>query len=327
MIISIENQGIEPGRSCHYNNQCCVGGFKPTAEDMFRTNSPHGLSLTTAYWYGCFYDEEGGNYQYMRNIGPESLHIAYLYVKVPGAVPIIHPEVHNFYRGMGVNRLKGDEIRVHSWRGIPGPGFHMTINPDTAHSVEEDKIDIMGKRLGLGMDVYWPQRDEDAYYSSIMYEAEGVILGKKVKGNMFWDQYYAPPGQNWQTMRFFLEVHFAWVCGILVYDNGDKEMYHTGLGKGQYGWVFASSNEEKITAISRCDKGEIELDDDAYPTRVLYKVEGGDWEWNGLENCHMNPPSQGLPLRWVEGPCKRVNDERKLVFGTGWMESYPGHYV
>jgi acyl-CoA synthetase (AMP-forming)/AMP-acid ligase II len=94
-------QPYQAKTSCDYNNQVCVGGFEPTIRDLYRTNSPHGLSLTTAYLYGGLVDEEGGVYNYMRNIGTEALTVVYLYYTAPGKKCVIHPEIEKFYTGMG----------------------------------------------------------------------------------------------------------------------------------------------------------------------------------------------------------------------------------
>jgi hypothetical protein len=322
--MSPPNQSESPvGPSCHYSNQVCIGGFEPSIMDMFRTNSPHGLTLTTAYIYGALRDEEGGIYNYMRNIGVEALPVVYLYYKAPDAQPVIHPEEGNLFRGMAVNRLRGEEIRIHSWRAMPGPGFSTTVRTDSFQLVEEGTIELSGKRLGLGMNVYFPQGGQDIYYSSVFYETEGVVFGRKVTGGMGWDQVYAPPGEIWQGMRFLQGVQQAWVSGICVYED-ETEMYHAVSGKGDWGWLFASSGKG-ITAISRSVKAEVELDPDSYPSRVLFRTDSRDWEWTGNPDHHLNPEAQNLPLRWVEGPIRRVGEKRKQLFGSGWMEVYPGH--
>ena len=69
------------GHPCYYNNQVCVGGFKPTIKEIYRTNSPHGLCLANVYLFGTFRDEEKGIYVYIRHIGVESIHNVWLYYK------------------------------------------------------------------------------------------------------------------------------------------------------------------------------------------------------------------------------------------------------
>jgi hypothetical protein len=308
--------------SCHYNNQTCVGGFKVTLQDLFRTNSPHGLALTSGYFYGCLRDEEGGLWVYMRNVAAEGSPVIYLYYKAPGKASIIHPEQDQCFKGMIVNRIRGDQIRLHSWRGIAGPGFSGLLDPQGFRLVEEGRIELAGRRFGLGMNVYWPQGGEDVYYNSVFYEAEGTILGKKVKGGIIFDQCYGPPGENWQTLRFFSEVEIAWVGGFTFYEDGEKEGIHAAFGKGDWGWLFATSGD-RITALSRFVKGEIELDRDQYPQRVVYKtLEAGDWEWIAEPACQLNK-GQNLPLHWVEGCIRRIGEKRGIVRSMGWMEVFP----
>lgn len=144
---------------------------------------------------------------------------------------------------------------------------------------------------------------------------------------MAWDQFYGPPGINWQTMRFFLEVHYAWVSGVNIYDNGDVENYHTVAGKGDWGFIFSSNKDEELLALSRSVEANIEMDEDRYPKRVLFRSpDAGEWEWVGMPDCHLNPKSWNLPLRWVEGPTRRVGDKRNLLYGGGYMEIYPSHF-
>jgi hypothetical protein len=155
---------------------------------------------------------------------------------------------------------------------------------------------------------------------------EGLLFGKKVKGGIGWDQVYGPPGENWQTMRPYHEIEIAWVSGINVYEDGEKEMYHVASGKGDWGWLFVTNNHDEIAAQSRSVKAEVKLDSDRYPAEVLFKTDGGDWIWIGEPDCHLNPKSQNLPLNWVEGQTRRVNEDpaRRLISSVGWMEVFPG---
>jgi hypothetical protein len=317
------------GPSCRYNNQVCVGGYRPTLQDMFRTHRPHGLAYFTVYWYGSFRDEEGGIYMYMRNLGAEALPVVYLYYKAPGADPIVHPEAWNFFRGMCVNRMRGDEIRIRSWRNIPGPGYSLIINPDGFRQVEDDRMELTGKRVGLGMNAFTPHNDESYYYSSVIYEAEGTLLGRKVKGAMGYDMVCGPSGEMVQTMRYYNEVEATWVSGINVYDDGVKEMYHAVAGKGDWGWIFLTEGDE-ITALSRSvrayitEESEISGGKGKYPSRILFETDCGNWEWISEPNCCFDKLQySGEALCWAEGQTLRVGEKRKSLVSLGWIDLFP----
>ncbi len=309
--------------SCRYNNQLCVGGFKPTIQDMFRTNSPHGLAMMSGYIYGIFLDDAQGVYLYMRNINAEGLPVLYFYYKAPGEGSIIPEGTNKLFLGMCVNRHRGDAIRVHSWRGIPGPGFSYTETPERFHLVEEGAMDLRGERVGLGVNILCPQKGQDIYWNNVFYEVEGTVFGRKVKGSLGSDRAYAPPGETWQSLRIFQEVEQTWVEGINIYDDGEKEMVHIATGTGDWGFLFASAGD-KVTAVSRYVTAEIKMDQDHYPTRVRYKTDCGDWEWRPQpEDCRLNPQGLLMPLHWMQGKTQRIGEKRNTILSTALMEVIP----
>lgn len=307
-----------------YNSQVCVGGFKPTLKDLYRTKSPHGLSFLTSYLLWMVRDEEEGVYAYQRLIHSQSLTTTMLWYRPPGENAMIHPESNNFVRGMCSNLLRKDHIRVRSLPGALGPAFTLKISPDDFHCVEEDKIELAGKGFGLAANAYYPHEGQDLLYIVRYYDAEGTHFGKKVNGCARWIQVYGPSGETWDTTRIFREVQEAWIAGFNFYENGEKEMYLLAYGKGDFGWLFASSGD-KITAISRSVKAEVELDDDQNLRRALYRSpDAGDWEWS--VDCQLvNPISAKMPIKWALGPTRRVGETRKSSFNVGWMEYFPSH--
>ncbi len=312
---------------CNYYNQTVVGGFKPAIKDLFRMNSPHGLSFSSAYLFGTFRDEEDGIYVYMRNIGIESSPVVYLFHNTPEK-KIICPEVASLFRGMILNRLRENEIRIRSWRGIPGPGLNCILTTENMHLVEEGAIELFANRVGIGVDIYFPHRGEDIYYRSVLYEAEGIILGKKVKGGLSWDQVYGASGASWQAdMRPYQSVEKAFVTGINIYDNGDKEMYHVAAGKGYWGWLFASVGNE-VTAISHSVKAKAtQIGEHGVPTQILFRSDGGDWQWTAHPYGNFTHEAYKLPVVWVEGETVRVGETRIPISSMGWIDIFPERLI
>ena len=320
------------GRSCNYNNQVCLGGFKPVIEDFYCTATPHSLSHASSYLLWMARDEENGLYAYNRIIQSQSLPAPFLWYQPPKAPMIIHPETFNLFRGMCSNLLiKGKEdkdrnrIRIRSLPGFPGPKFNLEVTSDSFHHTEEGIIDMSGnKGFGVGLDIYFPGRP-DILYRVRYYEAEGTIFGKKVKGAMRYIPIFGPSGESWETMRVFREVQIAWVTGFSFYDNGDKEMFNMAYGKGDWGWVFASKNEGEITALSRTVKGQVELDKNEDLVKASFKTpDCGDWEW--VADCQLvNALSSAMPIKWALGQTRQVGDKRPSSFNVGWMEYFPSH--
>lgn len=97
------------------------------------------------------------------------------------------------------------------------------------------------------------------------------------------------------------------------------------IGIGAKNWGIALMGDEHRSRILTNDiDAEIEVKENGYPSRVLYKFQGEEWDWR------IDPQGELPDLRTAgfdiymtaEGVCRRVGDPRKPVVTFGWTDFF-----
>ncbi len=291
--------------------QPLASAFEPTLEDMMSDRSYFGMLPEALYLWGTFRDEDGEIHCPMRRIP----------ARMPGAAKDTR---RRFYLcstlghedGMHMHAagrtsvpndncrrtLEADRIHWRSDPAQPGNPFHVTWTPDDCNWVEEGAMDVRGRLVKPGMHWYLPGRDAGMYYVANIFEMEGTILGRKVRGMIGFDPIYMFEGGEIYKSKDALvqeQLELVWYTWATRYKDGSIDFGHFTLGNDMFGFAILGN-----------EKGEV---------RYTYDVTGdvdfgtnGYWQEGirilGLRRAMGVPPgSEGTPcrVRYAQEPAGR----------------------
>nr|WP_288911175.1 hypothetical protein [uncultured Pseudomonas sp.] len=242
--------------------QPLASAFEPTLEDMMSDRSYFGMPPEALYLWGTFRDEDGEIYTAMRRI-PAGL---------PGAAKdsrrrfyLLTTSGHDDGMHMhpaGRDSVPNDNCRrtlennhVH-WRSDPelaGNPFHVTWSPEDCSWQEEGVMDIRGTLVKPGMHWYLPGADAGMYYVANIFEMEGVILGKKVRGMIGFDPIYMYEGGEIYKSKDALvqeKLELVWYTWATRYKDGSIDAGHFTLGNDQFGFAILTNEKRETRLVS-----------------------------------------------------------------------------
>ena len=317
--------------------QAICGAFEPTLEDMMSDRSYFGMPPEALYLWGTFRDEDGEIYEVMRRIpaglpgsAPDTRRRFYLLTTLDHEEKglLMHPAGKKSARNDNHSRTLEDG-RVH-WRSDPkdpGSPFHVTWTPDDCSWVEEGVMDVRGTLVKPGMHWYLPGRDAGMYYIANIFEMEGTILGKKVRGMIGFDPVHMfEGGEVYQTKDALVQeqLELVWYTWATRYKDGSIDFGHFVLGNDNFGLAILGDENGNVR-FTYDVTGEVRFGDDGYwQESIRLKAFGVDWEFNADPRGRLLGLGK-LPNPQVDGRWQRVGDTREPDVWFAWGEAAPEH--
>ncbi len=316
--------------------QPLASAFEPTIEDMMSDRSYFGMPPEALYLWGTFRDAGGEIYCPLRRI-PTGLRGAakdtrrhFYLCSTVGHDDGMHMDPAGRASAPNDNcrrALEGD--RVH-WRSDPaqrGTPFHVTWTPDDCSWTEDGAMDVRGRLVKPGMHWYLPGRDAGMYYVANIFEMEGTILGKKVRGMIGFDPIYMFEGGEIYKSKDALvqeQLELVWYTWATRYKDGSIDFGHFTLGNDMFGFAILG-NEKGEVRYTYDVTGEVDFGKNGYwQEGIRYTAFGDQWEFL--------PDSKGrlvglgtLKNPQVDGRWRRVGDTREPEVWFAWGEAAPGH--
>lgn len=316
--------------------QAIASAFEPTLEDMMSDRSYFGMPPEALYLWGTFRDEAGEIYTPMRRI-PAGLPGAakdtrrrFYLLSTAGHSDGLH--MHPAGRDSAPNdghRKAMEGNRIH-WRSNPemsGHPFHVSWTPTEASWIEDGTMAIRGRIVKPGMHWYLPGRDAGMYYVANIFEMEGTILGKKVRGMIGFDPIHMYEGGEIYKTRDALvqeKLELVWYTWATRYKDGSLEAGHFLLGNDQFGFAILT-NEKGEVRFTYDVTGEVDFGSNQYwQERIEFSAFGEQWQFT--------PDPRGrlvglgtLKNPQVDGRWRRIGDEREPEVWFAWGEAAPSH--
>lgn len=324
-----------PGRG-DFGWQPIVSTFEPTLEDMMSDRAYFGMPPEALYLWGTLRDEDGEMYSIMRRI-PNNLPGAakdtrrrfYLQTTLGHTDAMhLHPSGRKSASNDGHTRTLEDG-RIH-WRSaadMPGNAFHVTWTPETCSWVEDEVLDVKGKLIPPGMHWYLPGRDAGMYYVANIFQMEGTVLGKKVRGLIGFDPIYMyEGGEVYKTKDALVQekLELVWYTWATLYKDGTLDAGHFMLGNDQFGFAILT-DEKGNTRFTYDVAGEVTFEENGYwQKHIKFSAFGEEWEFNPEPRGKM-PDLGPIPNPQVEGRWRRVGDDREPDIWFAWGETAPEH--
>jgi hypothetical protein len=315
--------------------QPLASAFEPTIEDMLSDRAYFGMVPEALYLWGTFRDDAGEIYCPMRRIpaglqtdAKDTRRRFYLCTTLDHSDGMhMHPIGRESAPNDGFTKTLEND-RVH-WRSVPGRAnsFHVTWSPEECSWTEQGAIDVRGKLVKPGMHWYLPGRDAGMYYVANIFEMEGTILGRKVRGLIGFDPIYMYEGGEIYKSRDALvqeKLELVWYTWATRYKDGSLDAGHFTLGNDMFGFAILV-NEKGEVRYTYDVTGEVDFGTNGYwQEGIKYSAFGEKWEFLpdpkgrlvGLGNLK-NPQVDG---RW-----RRVGDTREPDVWFAWGEAAPSH--
>jgi hypothetical protein len=308
-----------------FENQVLVGEFQPSLAGSFPTTSYFGLVQEGLYLYGSFHDHEGHLYIIARKILPDVTPGLNIYTTLDGGnLKRLSRRHGQRYAGLIGQEIVGNAHVIQSKSTGGLPPFTCRRRLDGLDWIEGDLLSIQARLVGgAGLQFLDIGPEGMGMYTSHIHYGEGTILNRHVRGFFGWDSWYYPPGVTWQTSQHYRELEVAWFTLGNLYEDGSMEIGQIAVGAKK--WGFALIGDRNQTTILTTDTdAEIEVKESGYPSRILYKIQGEEWEWR------IHPQGEIPDIRSAgfdtymtcEGICQRVGDTRKPVVTFGWIDFF-----
>jgi hypothetical protein len=329
------NDGSIPRRG-DFGWQAVASAFEPTLEDMASDRSYFGMPPEALYLWGTFRDDDGEIYTVMRRIpaglpsDAKDTRRRFFLLTTAGHDDgmHLHPAGRDSAPNDGFTRSL-EEGRVH-WRSDPsaqGNPFHVTWTPEGCTWREETTMDIRGTLVKPGMHWYLPGRDAGMYYVANIFEMEGTILGKRVRGLIGFDPVYMyAGGEVYKTKDALVqeELELVWYTWATRYKDGSIDFGHFTLGHDQFGFAILGDENGEVR-FTYDVTGEVHFGEDGYwQERIDYSAFGAEWEFVADPKGRLVGLGE-LPNPQVDGRWRRVGDTREPDVWFAWGETAPGH--
>lgn len=316
--------------------QPLVSAFEPTLEDMMSDRPYFGMPPEALYLWGTFRDEDGEIYCPMRRIpaglsGDARDKRRYFYLSTTRGHSDgmhLHPAGRSSVPNDGFTKaLEGDRIHWRSNPNAEGNPFHVTWTPDECSWVEESVMEITGKLVKPGMHWYLPGRDAGMYYVANIFEMEGTILGRKVRGMIGFDPIHMYEGGEIYRIKDALvqeKLELVWYTWATRYKDGSIDFGHFTLGNDMFGFAILG-NEEGEVRYTYDVTGEVDFGSNGYwQEGIRYSAFGEEWEFIPDPKGRLIGLGK-LKNPQVDGRWRRVGDTREPDVWFAWGEAAPEH--
>ncbi len=288
-----------------------------------------GLPWSANYLYGSLRDDDGNIYTVFRvpEAGGGGSRRFYLQTTLGGDGLRVHEASRNSARSLGFLRSHTNGTTVlESAPSAEGNPFRIEVDATTCTWSEAGAIDLRGTLIDPGLHWHLPHGDEGYYYVSQLYEAEGEILGRKVRGFYGADDMYMNGRVYENDLLVGRKLHVTWFTWATRYTDGTLDAGHFMLGHDGLGMLLLCDQDGQVRRTTDVD-GHVELDSsETWPVHIEVHAPGEDWEFL--------PDPQGrmvdfmpMPNPQAEGRWRRVGDTREPAHWFAYGEVAPSHGV
>jgi hypothetical protein len=175
----------------------------------------------------------------------------------------------------------------------------------------------------LGVQFYAASADEPLFFTSIPYWVEGTVLGRPTSGLVYFDRVHLKPGREWKETKMFTDIQLSWNIFGNVYSDGSIEYGKIVVGKDGFN-AARVVDDHRLTAGSSQVSGRYVLNEGGFIRHAQYAVDGHVYEFRGEDTGNM---AEFSASRWNGyhaqfGITRRLGDDRELVSGVTWLESF-----
>ncbi|MFB1298494.1 hypothetical protein ACAG24_023545 [Mycobacterium sp. pW049] len=287
-----------------------------------------GLPWSAIYLYGSLRDEEGELYTVLR--APEysggGRKRFFLQSTLDGAQDLkVHAASRNSARSTGFVRTHTNgTTSLVSAPDSEGDAFTFTVDSTTSRWTEGAVIDLRGTLVEPGLHWHLPHAEDGYYYVSQLYDVEGEILGRKVRGFYGADDMYMHGLCYQDDLLIGRRLHVAWYTWATRYVDGSLDGGHFMLGHDGLGMLLLCDETGAVRRTTNVT-GHVEVDGTGlWPRRIEVHAPGEDWEFLPDPRGRM-VDFMPMPNPQTEGRWRRIGDTREPSHWFAYGEIAPSH--
>jgi hypothetical protein len=326
--------GLSPTGS--FNCAALASGRRFDAEEFLSDEPLLGLRREGGYIWGTLRDDDGTLYCVMRRIaGPRAAQgtgqsLAGKLLVVSSGTPEGQLQLRREPRGAADStdierRPHSDNaVRFASASGAAGRAMHLVLAEDEFAYYEEDVIDVRGKIVVPPLQWYLPGPQSALLYISHTWLVDGELAGKRVRGFLFWEEAWMPPGGQLYVAKDPLQdaEYLTWYSWANLWSDGSCEVGHFLFGQREFHVGVTADSSDVVTSARTMDAVVTRAADGYWHDGIAYQIDGVDWI------CEPDPQGRMLGLGTMpnpqqEGRMHRVDDTRVPDVWMAWGETVP----
>jgi len=324
-----------PTTGC-FNHAALASGRRFDATDLLSDAPLLGLQREAGYIWGTLRDDEDVLYSVMRRIAPpgvaqgEGKSLGGKLLVVSSGTAEGQLQLRREPRGAVdstdiVRRPHNDDaVRFASAAGAAGRPMQLVLSENEFSYVEEGVIDVSGRIVVPPLQWYLPGPQSALLYLSQTFLVDGHLAGKPVRGFLFWEEAWMPPGGQLYVAKDPLQdaEYLTWYSWANLWSDGSCEVGHFLFGQNDFHVGVTADSSGIVTSARAMDAIITRADDGYWHDGIAYELDGTRWV------CEPDPQGrmQGLgtmPNPQQEGRMHRVEDTRKPDVWMAWGETVP----
>ncbi|MGW8815583.1 hypothetical protein [Gordonia terrae] len=310
-----------------FDNAALTSTYEPDVRIHQPYQTPLGLTEQVLYLYGGWREKDGTLHTFERKfIGPMTAGLWLMNAR--DGQTKIHPDSAKTVRGEVKREYADDRLRLYGAMmekvGGSGGAFEFVVTPGEFDWTEGDLLDLDGKLVGPGVQIYSPDEDEPILYISELYKVTGKVLGDDVEGFVFYDHSYWPAGRDWKEFSVFKRLQLGWEAFANEFEDGSIEWGHLCLGEGGFNFT-AVADQDGAVSMENQVRGGVDLLDEDWAQRARWKTpQGLEWTFELEDGGKL---TEFAAARWggyraQAGHTRRVGDDRTVRLGFSWLETF-----
>jgi hypothetical protein len=190
---------------------------------------------------------------------------------------------------------------------------------------EADVIDVGGRLAVPPLQWYLPGPRASLLYTSQTWLVEGALVGKHVRGFLFWEQAWMLPGGRLYVEKDPLHdaEYMTWYSWANHWPDGSCEVGHFLFGKHDFHVGVTAHSDGTVTSARQMDARVARADDGYWHEGIQYDLDGEPWVCEASSQGRMGGLGR-IPNPQQEGRIHRVEDDRHPDVWMAWGETVPG---
>jgi hypothetical protein len=301
-----------------------------------------GLVREASYLWGTVRDADANLYSVMRRVPgrpggePEAAtegralggRLLVLSAVGPGGEPRdamrVRREAKDAVSSDALHRVpRPDGLLVAAGDDAGGRAMQLDLTVDTLSYREDGVLDLSGARAVPALQWYVPGPQAALLYLTQTWEVTGTVLGRPVRGFIFWEEAYMYPGGRLYVAKDPLHgaEYTSWYSWATRWDDGATEVGHFLIGGRSFGVGVIACSAGEVTA-ARQTTGAISLSPDRqWHEGIDYDLDGVAWRCEPDPRGHMELGP--IPNPQQEGRIFRRDETRSPVVHMAWGETVP----
>jgi hypothetical protein len=315
------------------------GGREVLPHEFVDDRPYFGLHREAGYIWGTLRDDRGDVHSLMRRMPPpessspgggglSSLGDRLLVLSTMDEAPSLdlRKEARYAAPSRAIERRMDGDTALFTTPPDAGASFALHLGYERLSYLEGGVVDVEGARACNGLHWYVPGRDAGLYYTTQTWMVEGEMLDRPVRGFLFYEEAYMPPGGRLYVSHDPLAEapHISWYSWATRWDDGITEVGHFVYGHQDLAVAVISDSEGQVSVFQSVDCRVTRNVDGYWHDRIDYDLDGELWEMVGDDRLHMSGLGP-IPNPQQEGIVRRTGEPRSPEVWMAWGESVPGN--